>query len=180
MRFKISIIVLFLSLSVSGLAGCSKEQILGWFGTSTPDAPPKSAAPKLPVFSSPFMELSVSPSIQAGDCFVRLYTFSDDRPNVLAVTSYRDEESETFPSIMIQAQVTDDDLQALAGRELEASLFATQSANGAVWNHVDGEKVKIKITLGEKDITGEITGGSVISTDADKPTLAKGKFYAKR
>lgn len=181
MRVKRNTLLLFLTFVVIGASGCSKEQIMGWFGQSPPDATaPIVKAPRIP--SSPYMKLEVNPAIQTEECYIKLVKFKGDRPNVLAISSYEygKDDTETFPSILIQAQVDAETLEDLADREIPVQLYATMNASGAVWSHPAGDFVKLKLTLSENGVTGDISGGNLVVESTDQSVAAQGKFFAKK
>ncbi|MCA9039910.1 MAG: hypothetical protein KDA65_06120 [Planctomycetaceae bacterium] len=170
---------------LGNLTGCSKEQILGWFGDSetvpvtTKPGTPTSSTPK-----SPFFSMEVNPAIKTNSCYAKFDKFdSGTRPNILRIKSYETVEDETFPSFLIYAQVTEPTLGSLVDKEINANFYAAHSEEGTVYHHIDGEggvKLKIKITEITGDgIAGTFTGGNIAETYNETPQNARGSFYAR-
>lgn len=173
-------------LGSAGLAGCSKEQILGWFGKSESTTPSVAGGGKTatPANQAPFFELKISPEFKFTNCFAQLDTFNDGkRPTVLRISSYEFPESETFPSFLLYAHTPGRSLGALVDQEIEASFYATTGEQETVYHHVDGEngtKLKIKITeVTENGIAGQIVGGNIQDTFSRAPQSASGSFFAR-
>ncbi|MEZ6044917.1 MAG: hypothetical protein R3C11_04925 [Planctomycetaceae bacterium] len=68
-------ILLMFALSLGMLTGCSKDQILSWFGgdESTPVSTPGSTKSLIP--KSPFFKLAINPEFKTSTCFAKLDTF---------------------------------------------------------------------------------------------------------
>ena len=167
------------------LSGCSKEQILGWFGKSDSTTPGTSSGgkPAKPANQTPFFHLK-NPELKFANCFAQLDSFNDGkRPNILRISSYESPEAETFPSFLLYAHVTGRSFGSLVDQEIEASFYATTGEEETVYYHVDGEngaKLKIKITeVAENGIAGQIIGGSVQDTYSRAPLTASGNFFAR-
>ncbi|QDU80688.1 hypothetical protein Pla110_24200 [Polystyrenella longa] len=185
MQSRFMAILLTGTLCLGMLTGCSKEQILGWFGSSeTTPISQNAAKPTFSIPESPFFELKINPNFKTKGCYAKLDTFnSGNRPNVLRIKSYETPEEETFPSFLIYAHVSGRSFGALIDTEINANLYAAAEQGGRVFHHIDGEggtKVKIKITeVTDNGVMGEIIGGNIADTYSRDPQNASGNFYAR-
>jgi hypothetical protein len=125
------------------------------------------------------MELSTTPAIAAKACYARLIVIGEGRPNVLQLVSYKDASLERFPSLLVQAQVQEGSLAELAGKTVQAEIFAQSEENGPVFHCPDGTLASVNISAADaKSLTGQCTGAMLVSSETNQPTSVNGKFVA--
>lgn len=111
------------------------------------------------------MELAVDGPVNVNACYVKFITSKSSRPNVLQVQSYRDADTEGFPSIFMHAKVTDTALAELAGKTVPLQLFIQKQENGPVWSSGAETPVQLKIdSVDENNVIGSIVGGEATET----------------
>ena len=112
-------------------------------------------------------------------CYVSLIKQSPDRPNVLKMQSYTSPETESFPSIFMQAQVGNSSLQELVDTEVLAQLFVQAEQNGEVWYTDPAELVRVKISALQEDmLTADVVSGKLYSTKTGNSIESTGKIEA--
>ena len=112
-------------------------------------------------------------------CYVSLIEQSPDRPNVLKIQSYASPDSESFPSLFIQAQVGDSTLEELVGTEIMAQVFVQTNQGGEVWYTEPTDSLRVKISaLEENMLTAELAGGKLHSTVSGNSVDAVGSMEA--
>jgi hypothetical protein len=159
------------------ISGCDKFD----FSKSTPAPGPTPIkvqtvqTPSLPEFR---IDLNLGKSqATTQSCFCTLYTFHSDRPNIFRAKSYQDSESETFPSAMINSQVTADSLDALSGQTISADVYVMLDPKGPAWHSLPGEPVSLKIlSTDEKKVRGEFVGGNLVNSATGERVNLVGNF----
>ena len=143
-------------------------------------APPQIVQPPSPP-PSPFkIQLNLNEPLTTKECYARMFTFNDDRPSVLRITSYASPDQETFPSAMIQVPVTADDPAALSGQKFPAQLFVMTQGSENVFHSPAGQPVEVQITeISEGRLSGQITGGSVLNAKDGTTQNVTGSFVAE-
>jgi hypothetical protein len=125
------------------------------------------------------LELTLDGPIKTRACYATLILSHSTRPAVLQLTSYENESAETFPSVMIRAEVVAAAPADLRGQSVVAQLFAQTTKDGPIRHTERGGGVELKIVEVSSDtITGEIVMGSVANTDTGQSIDITGKFTA--
>ena len=125
------------------------------------------------------LELSLDGPVKTGACYATLILSHSTRPAVLQLTSYENESGETFPSVMIRAEVVAAAPADLRGQSVVAQLFAQTTKDGPIRHTERGGGVELKIVEVNSDtITGEIVMGSVANTETGQSIDITGKFTA--
>jgi hypothetical protein len=84
---------------------------------------------------------------------------------VLQLRSYRSVDQESFPSVLLHAQVSAASAQELVGQVVSARLFVQREQNGPIWYSVDGSPVEVKIaSVAEQMLTAELVAGTLHNT----------------
>ena len=124
-------------------------------------------------------ELTVESPVKTAACYAIFTPATAGRPSVLALQSYRNAASESFPSMFVQANVSVASLPELVGQTVPAIMFVKPTADGPTW-HTPGEStVQLKIAAVEgQQVTAEIVGGMLSKSDGSATQNAVGKFTA--
>lgn len=180
---------------LGGLAGCSKDD-LGKLADKAKGAledgkefyeeKTKSAADSMGDAKAKMQEqLNMAGSIQikaGGDfntkaCYASLVQQGSGRPAVFQLRSYRDEGSEEFPSIFLQAQVPAASAEELKAAPIEARLFVQEERDGKVLFSAMDKPVQLKITaVDEKSLKAELVSASLFDTARGEAVPATGQF----
>ena len=126
------------------------------------------------------MELTLDTPAKTSGCYAKFVPGTNERPAVLRLQSYRDEQNETYPSAYVRATVKAAQASELQGQTVAAVLYVQSVKDGPVWFSPDGSPVQLKITtVDDKQIVAEIVGGSLTRTDtgAAAPVTAKLQGY---
>lgn len=111
------------------------------------------------------IELQLDQPLQTGACYARFVRQGSGRPNVLQMQSYRSADKESFPSVLLHAQVSAASAEELVGQVASARLFVQPQQNGPLWYSAIGAPVEVKIvSIEEQMLTAEIVGGTLAST----------------
>ena len=125
------------------------------------------------------MELQTDPPLASKACYVELIVTDDARPNVLRLASYKSTELERFPSMILEAQVEETSLADLAGKTVQAKVYAQDAQDGPVWSSPHDSPAALTITaVDENSLTCECAGSPLQSSENDEPTTVSGKFVA--
>ena len=124
------------------------------------------------------MELSTDPPITAKACYAELIDTGENYPNVFRLASYRSEELERFPSIIVEAHVEEASLSALSGKTLSAKVYARLSEDGQLYSTSSDAPANITIvSVEEKSLTCECTAN--LSSVSGEATSVTGKFVGR-
>jgi len=127
--------------------------------------------------ASSYMQLEMGEALDAKACFVSLTQLPGSRPAVLQLASYADAERESFPSVLIWAEVPSHQPESLAGQKVKARIFVQAKADGPVWQSAPDEPIEVSITkAGAQEFAGEIASGKIISSDGGAAVDVRGKF----
>jgi hypothetical protein len=171
----------------TGCSGCDSSQVVQQAKetanqvtqtvTETVDKTQNQAKEQLGMVGSSEVALdpAVGAPVKAPACYAAFTPPTGGREGVLTLRSYREAEKETFPSFYLQATTPAATLAELAGQTLPAQMFVKPSVDGATWHTTPAAPVQLKIVSIDKQVTAEVIGGSLASTDG-KPTKASGKF----
>ena len=125
------------------------------------------------------MELTTDPPLTAKACYAELIDTGEGRPNVFRLASYKSEELERFPSIIVEAHVTETSLTSLAGKSIEGKVYAQLEDNGPVWSTPTGSQVTLSVTkVDQKSVSCECAVATLINSDTGEESSVSGKFTA--
>jgi hypothetical protein len=125
------------------------------------------------------MELSTTPPIAAKACYARLIVIGDGWPNVLQLASSKDASLERSTSLFLRAQVQEKSLTELAGKTVQAEIFARADEDGQLFHTPDGTLVAVSITAADaKSLSAQCNGVMLIDAGTNQPTSVNGKFVA--
>jgi hypothetical protein len=121
------------------------------------------------------IELDLGEPVNVGSCFVRLATFSDNRPAVLQWTSYASASAETFPSVFVRARLGTLAPASLAGQVVSADVYLQTAAGGPLW-HSDAP-VELQITTADATtIAAKVLSGTLLNADTGARAALKGNM----
>lgn len=172
---------IFAVAALAALAGCGKEEMAEVFnkGAETVGQAVSKTTElvKEKAQLAGHFELTLDEPVKAGRCYATLVSFPSGRPSVLTMSSCREAEDESFPSVLLRAEVTTDTPAELSGQKLAAQLYVQSEAEGPVWHSPQGQPVEVNITTaGDGSLEGELLGGSLVRTDTGQTTPVTGKF----
>lgn len=107
-------------------------------------------------------------SVKTSLCQATLTVISAGQPKVLQFSTYRDAASETFPSAYLRAEVTVDNIPALAGQTITGVLFIQATPESAVWHSIEGQPVELKISEASATRIVAKVSGKLTETNDDK------------
>lgn len=108
--------------------------------------------------------------------YIQVLTINPGRPSVLKISSGKDGDLSTFPAFLIQANLTVDNLQALAGQTIPARLFAQKESSGPIWYSADDAPIPVSIAISDGKVTARIDETAVLSTANETPAQVSGSF----
>lgn len=112
-------------------------------------------------------ELTAGEPVKTGACYVRLIEQGAGRPSVLQLSSYRDAERESFPSVFLQAQVDATSISELIGKPQSGRLFIQREAQGPVLFSESASPIQFNITsVDEQLVSAELTNGTLRETQS--------------
>ena len=125
------------------------------------------------------MDLSTDPPLAAKACYVELIDTGEGRPNVLRLASYKSSDLERFPSILVEAHVTETSLADLKGKTISATIYAQLEEDGVVHATETGSPASIAIlSVDENSLTCECRAAQLTSSDTGLAKEVTGKFVA--
>ena len=124
------------------------------------------------------MTLQLRPPLEVNACFARFIRFQDGRPSVVQFQSYRDAESETFPSVFIRAITQVASPAELNGVTLEASMFVQREEGGPVLHTSSPLQLQI-VQVDDQQVVAKILGGSLDTTDGKDTVSVTGQLEGK-
>jgi hypothetical protein len=171
---------IFAAVAVAAVAGCGKEEMAEVFkkgADSVGQAVSKTTElVKEQAQLAGQFELTLDVPVKAGRCYATLVSLSG-RPSVLTMSSCKEAGDESFPSVLLRAEVTAGTLAELSGQKVAAQLYVQTEAEGPVWHSPEGQSVEVSITTaGDGSVEGELLGGTVVRTDTGQSTAVTGKF----
>jgi hypothetical protein len=129
------------------------------------------------VGANSYLQLEMGEALDAKACFISLTQLPGSRPAVLQFTSYSDAERESFPSVLIWAEVSSNQPDSLAGQRVKAQIYVQAKADGPVSQSAPGQPIEVSITkAGAQEFAGEIASGKIISSDGGASIDVRGKF----
>ena len=123
--------------------------------------------------------LQLNGPIKTASCFGFFVSSEDGRPAVLKFQSYRQAGSESFPSLLVQSQVSAKNLGELVGQTLPATLYVQTALNGPIWVSNSAQPVQLRVTkVEDKQVFAEIAGGTMRQLDGSTTASVSGQLIA--
>jgi len=123
------------------------------------------------------IKLNVGSKVQTTACYVHLLKQGSGRPTVLQFRSYRDAESESFPSIFLQAQVQAASAAELANQTVQCRLFVQLEEHGGVFFAEANTPVELRIISVEENLVKAVLGrASLLDTATGNMVTTTGQF----
>ncbi|MDP6442904.1 MAG: hypothetical protein QF805_03835 [Pirellulaceae bacterium] len=120
-------------------------------------------------------DLQLDAPVKAPGCFMSFVPGQDGRANTLQFRSYAEAAPASGTAVFLQVRTTAESLEALVGKTMPAELFV--HGDGPIW--YSAEPIQIQIRSFEVSLlSGEITGGQLQNTDADRAIEPRGTFAA--
>ncbi|MGE0605792.1 MAG: hypothetical protein AB7O62_01610 [Pirellulales bacterium] len=124
-------------------------------------------------------ELTVSAAISTSSCYVKTMTFSAGRPAIVQFTSYKDPNSESFPSIMVRAELPAGATSLASGQTLSGQVFIQEKADGPVWHSQSDSPVVVSVTLADgKIVDATISADGITNSETSAATPISGSLHA--
>lgn len=112
-------------------------------------------------------------------CYAKFVPIGGGRPNVAQFRSYRDPSQESFPSVMLQAQVQAGGWSELIGQSIRAEMFVQNATGSAIWSCPSGTQVEIKVVaVNEQMVTAEVVSGNLREAASGVDRAVTAKFNA--
>lgn len=128
------------------------------------------------VASAAGFQLQVDQPVAASTCFVSLAKVSD-RYNYLRLSTNQGEAAETFPSVLMFAQIAAGERTALDGQQVLAYVYFQRSPADPVWQTTPGQLVTLRITKSDGDsISGDVVSGSLVNLATGDQKALAGRF----
>ncbi|QDV13459.1 hypothetical protein CA51_33490 [Rosistilla oblonga] len=108
--------------------------------------------------------------------YVQLIAVNEGRPSVLKISSSKDGQDDVFPAFLIQAKLSDTDLDSLAGQTVSARLFAQKQEGGPIWFSPEEKPVPVTLAMEEGNWIARIDNASVMNSSSDAETSISGTF----
>lgn len=118
--------------------------------------------------------VTVDAEVKTNACYAQLITFTSGRSNVLQMQTYKDAETETFPSMFLRAEVEASTVEELNGKEVTAKVFVQPEANGPLWS--SPAPVTVSLVVAEKKLIATLTGGKMRNSQNADELDVKGMF----
>ncbi len=170
------IVVLGMLLSLVGCGGSQSPfaPIEGRGKAPPPPVPPKANTTR-PQNIHTSIKLTLDGPVVARKCHASLATGMPGRPDILQMTSYEGAGRESFPSILLRAEVTATSLASLNGLKVPAELFVQQKAEEPVWCCLPGQPVEIEIyETDDTKISVEVLRGELTNTSTGQSVKVTG------
>lgn len=181
-------ITALLACLLATTAGCNKIDELNKMAKDSIDEAKKKVGDEFPNVVETVTEqaglagnvnIKLDKDVTTKACYASLVEQSPDRPNVLKLQSYASPDTESIPSIFIQAQVGTSSLAELVGSEVSAQVFVQTQRDGEVWFTDPAESIQVKITaLEDNMLTAELVSGKLHSTVSGNSVDADGTIEA--
>ncbi|EMI54510.1 hypothetical protein [Rhodopirellula sallentina] len=122
------------------------------------------------------------PIEKTGQASLEVISIGDGRPNVVQILSYDpDQQSMSYPAILIQGKTDQESAQSLSGKSIECDVYLQSTANGPIVMSKPGTHVAVtfdQFSSEEGTISASIAGGEVVSSDMQTATFLGGEMIA--
>ncbi|MCE9557052.1 MAG: hypothetical protein K8T91_27205 [Planctomycetes bacterium] len=179
--------LIFITLALSiALTGCDyvqsffKEEkpVKKQAGTTTP---PKQVEPEKPTPPPPrVISLGMTPPIEVKECQIKLTAPAGQVPAILQVSSYVDKQTESYPSVFIQAVAPSSSLADILEQPLQAKVYVALAAAGPFYSTPDGQPAQLTLKLADdQHVLGTIENATLVDQASGQKSTASGKFDGK-
>jgi len=140
--------------------------------TKKPDEPAPPAAPPPQSIS-----LSLTPPVEIKHCHLKLTAAAGRVPAILQIASYADKQSESYPSVFIQAVAPTAILADIVDQPLPAKVFVALAANGPFFSTRDGQPAQVTvIAKDDQHVVGKIENAHLLDQASGQTATVSGKF----
>ncbi|MDH3717368.1 MAG: hypothetical protein OES79_04540 [Planctomycetota bacterium] len=145
------------------------------------EPPPKQVdvTPPEPAPPAPAIELNVGGQTRKlPSCYLKLIPSTSQTPAVLMVTSYPNEQQESYPSFFMRVVLSGDDLAKLLGQPMPARIWFAAKPNDIVYHTPDGEPASVTIRNADDAgrVLGTIIDAKLLNTANDESMSISGQF----
>lgn len=169
-----------------GLTGC--DYVQSFFKAEKPvkkqaavPAVPKKVEPEKPAPPPPrVIALGMAPPIEAKECLIKLTAAAGQVPAILQVSSYVDKQTESYPSIFVQAVAPSSSVADILEQPLPAKVHVALAAGGPFYSTPDGQPAQL--TLKEADdqhVVGTIENATLVDQASGQKSTITGRFDGK-
>jgi hypothetical protein len=179
------LISITLALSVA-LSGC--DYVQSYFQEEKPvkpqagaTAPPKKAKPAKAAPPPPRMiALGMTPPIEAKECQIKLTAAAGQVPAILQIASYADKQTESYPSVFIQAVAPSGTLSDILEQPLQAKVYVALAAAGPFFSTPDGQLAQVTVKAADdQHVVGTIENATLVDKASGQQATASGRFDGK-
>lgn len=121
-------------------------------------------------------ELTLDSPLKTSACYVQIVPPLGGRPAILQIKSYQTPEQESFPSLMLQGNVSESNLAGITGQTVQASMWVQREANGPVWS--SSKPVELRIISVENETTQIELAGALHNSENGAEQTVAGKLQA--
>lgn len=113
-------------------------------------------------------------------CYVRFTAFSDGRPAMVQIQSYRSASDETFPAVFLHGVAQAGAVEELAGQSVPAEMYVMTAKGGPLWHSPDGQPVQVRIaSVADGQMEASIESGELIQAATDRRMPVSGTFTCR-
>jgi len=140
--------------------------------TKKPDEPAPPAAPPPQLIS-----LSLTPPVEAKNCHIKLTAAAGRVPAMLQIASYADKQSESYPSVFIQAVAPSSTLTDILEQPLPAKIYVALAAAGPFFSTAEGQSAQVTIIAkDDQHVVGKIENANLLDQASGQTATVSGKF----
>lgn len=107
--------------------------------------------------------------------YIRLVPFTDGS-QILQIKSYKDGQTDSYPSFFLQARVDQSSVDELIGQTVPCRLFAQKKAGGDVWENPTGQLVAVEFKKTEDKLTASFSNAQLVNTANNLQSASFGTF----
>lgn len=144
-------------------------------------APPKKEEPAKPAPPPPrVIALGMTPPVEAKDCQIKLTAAAGQVPAILQVASYVDKQTESYPSVFIQAVVPSATLTDILEQPLQAKIYVALAAGGPFFSTPDGQPAQLTLKAADdQHVVGTIENATLVDQASGQKSSVAGRFDGK-
>ena len=124
------------------------------------------------------VQLQLEPALEVNTCFAEFLRFPDARRSVVQFRTYREAETETFPSVFVRCLTQATDPAELSGVTLEAENFVQREAGGEVLYTRAPAQLAIS-QVDERLIVARILGGTLQRSGSNETVSVTGEVEGR-
>lgn len=116
-------------------------------------------------------QLNAGQPMAISGCYVTLVTPVEGGPAILQLQSYQEASQESFPSVLVRAEVTAASISELTGQTVQAQVFLKPRQDQPTLFAFDSN-VQVKINgIEDEKVVGEIVAGTLSGVDEGQPPV---------